>query len=56
MEDNFSADQGGGLGLGMTQTHYTYCALYFYHDYIGATPQHQALDPGDWGPLLYSLP
>ena len=33
MEDNFSRDQGGGWGggwFGLIQTHYTYCALYFY--------------------------
>ena len=36
MEDDFSMDQGrgGGDGLGLIQTHYTYCALYFYSYYI----------------------
>ena len=32
----------------MIQTQYIYCVLYF----ISSTSDHQALDPGDWGPLL----
>ena len=43
---------GAGDGLGTIQGHYTYCALYFYHHYIGSTSGHQALDPGGWGPLF----
>ena len=39
----------------MTQAHYTYCALYFYYYYMRSTPDHQALDPGDWGPLLQRI-
>ena len=38
-------------GFGMIQTHYTYCVLYFYYDYPSSTSDHQALDPGSWGPL-----
>ena len=36
VEENFSTDGGGGGvdGLGMTQAHYIYCALYFYYYYI----------------------
>ena len=29
MEAKFSTDQGWGGGLGMSQVHYIYCALYF---------------------------
>ena len=36
----------------MIQVHYVYCALYFYYYYISSTSDHQALDPGGWGPLL----
>ena len=39
--------------LGMIQAHNTYCALYFYYCYyITSNPDHQALDPRGWGPLL----
>ena len=31
--------------FGMIQTHYTYCAVYFYYYHITSTPDHQALDP-----------
>lgn len=34
----------------MIQGRCIYCALYFYHYYIGSTSGHQALDPGGWGP------
>ena len=37
-------------GFRMIQVHYTYCALYFYYYYISSTSNHQALDPGGWGP------
>ena len=36
----------------MIQVHYVYWALYFYYYYISSTSDHQALDPGGWGPLL----
>ena len=52
MEDNFSMDQGWGNDFGMIQVHYIYCALYFYYYYISSTSDHQALDPGGWGPCL----
>ena len=32
-----------------------YCVLYFYYCII-CTSDHQALDPGGWGPLLYGMP
>ena len=51
VEDDFSTDWGGG-GFGMVQAPYTYCALYFYYHYISSTSDHQASDPGGWGPLL----
>ena len=35
----------------MIKEHYIYCALYFYYYYISSTSDHQALDPGAWGPL-----
>ena len=38
-------------GLGMTQEHYIYCALYFYYFYISSISDHQALDTWSWGPL-----
>ena len=50
MEDNFSTDWGRD-GLGIIQTYYIYCALYFYDYYISSNSDHQALDLGDWGPL-----
>ena len=53
VEDNFSMDQGWGDGLGIIQAHYIHCAIYFYCYYISSTSDHQALDPGGWGPLLY---
>ena len=54
VEDNFFMDQDrswGGVGLGMFQVHYIYCALYFSHYYISSTSAHQALDPRGWEPL-----
>ena len=39
--------------MGMIQVHCIYCVLYFYYYYICSTSDHQALDPGGWGPLLY---
>ena len=39
----------------MLQAHYMYCALYFYYYYISSNSDHQALDPGAWGPLPYKL-
>ena len=44
---------GGGGSFRMIQAYYTYCVLYFYYYYISSTSDHQALDPGDWGPLCY---
>ena len=32
-----------------------YCALYFYYYYINSNSDHQALDPGSWGPLIRAL-
>ena len=42
---------GGGYGFEMIQVHYIYCTCYFYY-HIRTTSDHQALDPGGWGPLL----
>ena len=36
----------------MIQEHYISCVLYFCYDCISSTSDHQALDPGGWGPLL----
>ena len=51
MEESFFID-GAGNSFGMIQVHYSYCALYFYYYYISFTSDHQALDPGGWGPLV----
>ena len=34
----------------MIQVCYIYCAHYFYYYCISSTSDHQALDPGSWGP------
>ena len=47
-EDSFSMDLAVGDGFRMIQTHYLYCALYFYYCYIISTSDHQALDPGSY--------
>ena len=44
---------GWGDGFGMIQVLYIYCALHFYYYYISSTSDHQALDPGGWGPRPY---
>ena len=51
VEDNPSMVGGEGHGLGMSQVHCMYCALYFYSCYISSTSDHPALGPGGWGPL-----
>ena len=50
VEDTLSTDWGVG-GFRIIQAHIIYCALYFYYYYINSTSDHQALDPGGWGPL-----
>ena len=58
MEESFSTDWGtgrGGYGFRMIQEHYIYRALYFYYYYISSTSDHQASDPGGWGPLAYRI-
>ena len=55
VEDNFPMDWGRRGGFRMIQVHYIYCAFYFYFYYISSTSHQQALDPGGWGPLLYSI-
>ena len=55
MGDNFSKDGGGGDGFKMFQAHYIDCAFCFYYYYISSALDHQALDPGGWGLLCYSL-
>ena len=52
MEDNFSRNQGEGDGFGMIQGHNICCTFYFYYYYFSSTSDHQALDPGVWGPLV----
>ena len=50
----FSTDLDRGKvedGFRTNQVRYIYCALCFYYD-ISSTSDHQALDPGSWGPLL----
>ena len=47
----FPQTRAGRDGSEVTQGHYIYCALYFYYSYISSTSDHQALDPGAWGPL-----
>ena len=44
-----------GDDLGMIQERYICCALYFYYYYIGSASDHQALGPGGWAPLEYSI-
>lgn len=39
----------------MAQAYYLYCALYFCHCSICSTSDHQTLDPGDWGPLTWTM-
>ena len=53
MEDSFTIDQVGN-GFGVIQENYIYGALYFCY-YLSSTSDHQALDPGGWGPLLYCV-
>ena len=53
VEDSFSMNLGAGDGFGMIQACYIYCALYFYYYYTGSTSDHQALDSGGCGPLIY---
>ena len=44
---------GSGSGFRMIQALYIHCTLYFYFHYINSTIDHQALDPGVWGPLFW---
>ena len=44
MEGNFSTDQGGGDGFGMSQVHYIYCVLYFYY-YLSSTSDYHVFGP-----------
>ena len=50
VEDDFSIDWGGD-GFGVIPAQYIYCALNFYYYYTSSTSDHQALNPGGWGPL-----
>ena len=38
----------------MIQAHCIYCVLYFYYYYISSNSDQQILDPGGWGPLIYT--
>ena len=42
-------------GFGITQTYHIYCVLYYYYYNINSISDHQALDLGAWGPLLYGI-
>lgn len=42
-------------GFGTDQAYWLYCALYLCHCYICATSDRQTLDPGDWGPLAWTM-
>lgn len=42
-----------GAGLGMTQAHYIYCALYYYC--VSSASVHQALGARGWRALLRAL-
>ena len=55
VEDKFSHRLGGD-GFRWIQAHYVYHALSFHHSYISSTSDHQASDPGGWGPLSWKLP
>lgn len=50
MEDDSSVDREVGGGFRITQARYFYCVLYFSHYYMSSTSDHQAPDPGGWGP------
>ena len=41
-----------GCGLEIVQRHCIYCAIYLYYYYISFALDHQALNPGGWGPLV----
>ena len=56
MKDCFLTDSGGENSVGMIQVHYIYYALYFYYYHISSTSDHEALDPGGWGPLEQITP
>ena len=47
----FFQGPGWGDGFRMIKANSIYRALYFYYYYISSTSDHQALDPGGWGPL-----
>ena len=49
----FFHGQGVENGFGMIQVHYIHCVLYYY--YISSTSDHQALDPGGWGPPVQAI-
>ena len=51
----FFHGQGVENGFAMIQAHYIHCVLYFYYYYISSTSDHQALDPGGWGPLVQAI-
>ena len=53
---HFFHEPGVGGYFRMIQAHYTYHALYFSYYYISSISNHQALDSGGWGPLVYRIP
>lgn len=52
VEENFSKDRGREV---VVSGWFIYCAVSFYYYYISTTSDHQALDPGGWGPLLWTI-
>ena len=52
MEDKIFPQTWAGDGFRMVQAQYIYCALFSCYGYISSTSDHQALDPGGWGPLF----
>ena len=55
VEDSFSADQGWEGWFWDDSSILHLCTLYFYYYSISSTLDHQALDSGGCGPLLWSI-
>ena len=52
----FHGSWGKGMEgwFGDESVHYTYCAVYFYYDYISSTLDQQALDPRVENPWIHT--
>lgn len=55
VDDDSSTDSGRGGWFGTDQAYWLYCALYLCDCYICATSDRQTSDPGDWGPLTWTM-